>query len=57
MPHSHNPFARYRPSTVPPLNLSNSQRLYSLRVNGKLYGTTEYGGGYSYCGEGEGCGG
>ena len=27
MPHSHNPLAPYRPSTAPPLDLSNSPRL------------------------------
>jgi outer membrane protein TolC len=36
MPHSHNPVAPYRPSTVPPLNLQNSQRLYDLIQDGKL---------------------
>jgi len=37
MPHSHNPFAPYRPDTVPPLNLTNSPRLQSLIREGKLY--------------------
>lgn len=37
MPHSHNPFAAYMPSTVPPLNLNNSPRLYDLMRDGKLY--------------------
>lgn len=37
LPHSHNPFAPYIPSTVPPLNLNNSPRLYSLVRDGKLY--------------------
>jgi outer membrane protein TolC len=36
-PHSHNPFAAYMPSTVPPLDLSNSPRLKSLEINGKIY--------------------
>jgi outer membrane protein TolC len=36
MPHSKNPFAPYMPSTVPPLNLKNSQRLYDLIQDGKL---------------------
>jgi outer membrane protein TolC len=35
-PHSHNPLAPYRPSTVPPVDLQNSQRLYSLIRDGKL---------------------
>src|SRR5690242_15480985 len=30
LPHSHNPFSPYRPSTVPPLNLANSPRLLNL---------------------------
>lgn len=37
LPHSHNPFAPYRPSTVAPLNLANSQRLQNLERDGKLY--------------------
>jgi outer membrane protein TolC len=37
MPHSWNPIARYRPSTVPDLNLSNSPRLDNLIRNGKIY--------------------
>jgi hypothetical protein len=37
LPHSLNPLARYMPSTVPPLNLQNSQRLYDLIREGKLY--------------------
>ena len=37
MPHSHNPLAPYRPSTVPPVDLQNSQRLYGLIRDGKLY--------------------
>jgi outer membrane protein TolC len=37
MPHSHNPLAPYMPSTVPELNLQNSQRLYDLIRDGKLY--------------------
>ncbi|MFY9856325.1 MAG: TolC family protein [Terracidiphilus sp.] len=37
MPHSHKPFAPYRPSTVPELDLSNSPRLQNLIRNGKIY--------------------
>ncbi|MCL5263523.1 MAG: TolC family protein [Acidobacteria bacterium] len=37
LPHSHNPFAAYMPSTVPPLDLTNSSRLRDLELNGKLY--------------------
>lgn len=37
LPHSHNPFAPYMPSDVPPLNLTNSPRLQSLIRDGKLY--------------------
>ncbi len=36
-PHSHNPLAAYKPSTVPPLDLTNSPRLKDLEVDGKLY--------------------
>jgi outer membrane protein TolC len=36
MPHSHNPIAPYRPSTVPELNLQNSQLLHDLIRDGKL---------------------
>ncbi len=36
LPHSHNPLAPYRPSTVPPVDLQNSQRLYALIRDGKL---------------------
>ena len=36
MPHSRNPLAPYRPSTVPELNLQNSQTLYALIRDGKL---------------------
>src|SRR5271154_4196991 len=36
MPHSHNPLAPYRPSTVPELNLQNSQPLFALIRDGKL---------------------
>ncbi|HET6216144.1 MAG TPA: TolC family protein [Acidobacteriaceae bacterium] len=36
LPHSRNPLARYMPSTVPPLNLQNSQHLYDLMRDGKL---------------------
>jgi outer membrane protein TolC len=37
VPHSHRPFAPYLPSTAPPLNLNNSQRLQDLIREGKLY--------------------
>jgi outer membrane protein TolC len=37
LPHSRNPLARYRPSTVPPLDLQNSPRLQNLEREGKLY--------------------
>ena len=37
LPHSHNPLAAYMPSTVPPLDLTNSPRLYDLIRDGKLY--------------------
>ena len=37
LPHSRNPFAPYMPSTVPPLNLTNSPRLQNLERDGKLY--------------------
>jgi len=37
LPHSRNPFAAYRPSTVPPINLTNSSRLEDLERDGKLY--------------------
>jgi outer membrane protein TolC len=37
LPRSRNPFAPYMPSTVPPLNLTNSPRLESLERDGKLY--------------------
>ena len=36
LPHSHNPLAPYLPSTVPPLDLQNSQHLYDLIRDGKL---------------------
>jgi outer membrane protein TolC len=36
LPHSRNPLAPYMPSTVPELNLQNSQRLYDLIQDGKL---------------------
>jgi len=36
MPHSRNPLAPYRPSTVPELNLQNSQTLFALIRDGKL---------------------
>lgn len=37
VPHSHVPFAAYRPSTAPELDLNNSERLHSLIRDGKLY--------------------
>lgn len=37
LPHSRNPLSPYMPSTVPPLNLSNSPRLQTLIREGKLY--------------------
>ena len=37
LPHSHNPLAPYRPSTAPPLDLTNSPRLQNLIRDGKLY--------------------
>lgn len=37
LPHSRNPIAPYMPSTVPPVNLTNSPRLQSLERDGKLY--------------------
>ena len=37
LPHSHNPLAPYRPSTIPPIDLANSPRLQSLIRDGKLY--------------------
>jgi outer membrane protein TolC len=37
LPHSRNPLAPYRPSTVPPIDLANSPRLQSLIRDGKLY--------------------
>ena len=37
LPHSRNPFAPYMPSTVPPINLTNSPRLQNLERDGKLY--------------------
>jgi outer membrane protein TolC len=37
LPHSRNPLAPYKPSTVPPVNLTNSPRLQSLERDGKLY--------------------
>jgi len=37
LPRSRNPFAPYRPSTVPPVNLANSPRLQNLERDGKLY--------------------
>jgi outer membrane protein TolC len=36
LPRSHNPLAPYMPSTVPELNLQNSQHLYDLVHDGKL---------------------
>jgi outer membrane protein TolC len=37
IPHSRNPLSPYMPSTVPPVNLTNSPRLQSLERDGKLY--------------------
>jgi outer membrane protein TolC len=37
MPRSRNPFFPYMPSTVPPINLTNSPRLQNLERDGKLY--------------------
>ena len=37
LPRSYNPFARYMPSTAPPLDLNNSALLDSLIRDGKLY--------------------
>ena len=37
MPHSRNPFAPYKPTPVPPVNLTNSPRLQNLERDGKLY--------------------
>ena len=37
LPHSRNPFAPYRPSTVPSIDLTNSPRLQNLERDGKLY--------------------
>ena len=37
LPHSRKPFAPYRPSDAPPLDLNNSPRLQSLIRDGKLY--------------------
>jgi outer membrane protein TolC len=37
MPHSRNPFDPYRPTPVPPINLTNSPRLENLERDGKLY--------------------
>jgi outer membrane protein TolC len=37
LPRSRNPFAPYMPSTVPPINLTNSSRLQNLERDGKLY--------------------
>ncbi len=37
LPHSHNPFSAYRPSTVAPTDLANSPRLQALIRDGKLY--------------------
>ncbi len=37
LPRSRNPFAPYLPSTVPPINLTNSPRLQNLERDGKLY--------------------
>ncbi len=37
LPHSHKPFAPYRPSDAPPLDLTNSPRLENLIRDGKLH--------------------
>jgi outer membrane protein TolC len=37
LPRSRNPFSAYRPSFVPPVNLTNSPRLQNLIRDGKLY--------------------
>jgi outer membrane protein TolC len=37
LPHSRKPFAPYRPSEAPPLDLNNSPRLQNLIREGKLY--------------------
>ncbi|MGO9936921.1 MAG: TolC family protein [Terracidiphilus sp.] len=37
MPYSRNPIARYRASTAPPLDLTNSPRLQNLIRGGKIY--------------------
>ncbi len=37
LPHSHKPFAAYRASDAPPLDLTNSPRLEGLIRDGKLY--------------------
>jgi outer membrane protein TolC len=37
MPHSRNPIKPYEPSTVPPVDLTNSPRLQNLIRDGKLY--------------------
>lgn len=37
VPHSWNPIAPYRPTQVPPVNLTNSPRLHNLERDGKLY--------------------
>jgi outer membrane protein TolC len=37
LPHSRNPIARYRASTVSPLDLTNSPRLQNLIRDGKIY--------------------
>ncbi|MGA9244480.1 MAG: TolC family protein, partial [Silvibacterium sp.] len=37
LPRSRNPFRSYMPSTVPPVNLTNSPRLQNLERDGKLY--------------------
>jgi outer membrane protein TolC len=37
MPHSRNPLSPYRPSIVPPLDLTNSPRLGNLIRGGKIY--------------------
>ncbi|HEV2464992.1 MAG TPA: TolC family protein [Acidobacteriaceae bacterium] len=41
MPHSWNPIGPYKPTQVPPVNLTNSPRLQNLERDGKLYITLQ----------------
>lgn len=41
MPHSRNPIGPYKPTQVPPVNLTNSPRLQNLERDGKLYITLQ----------------